>query len=99
MQKHRFGTSQGSGFLITADGYAVTNNHVVNGSAMAEIKLDDGKIYKARVVGTDTTSDLALMRPSAQRGSAPAGLPQDSCLGNRCYSLALPREHWFGTPS
>jgi serine protease Do len=63
-QKHpyRFGISQGSGFLITADGYAVTNDHVVNGSAAAEIKLDDGKTYKARVVATDPTSDLALLK-------------------------------------
>jgi serine protease Do len=45
MQKHpyRFGISQGSGFFITADGYAVTNYHVVDGSAAAEIRLDDGK--------------------------------------------------------
>jgi len=64
MHKHayRFGTSQGSGFFITADGYAVTNNHVVNGSAAAEIRLDDGKAYKARVVATDPTSDLALLK-------------------------------------
>jgi S1-C subfamily serine protease len=38
---YRSGTSQGSGFLVTADGYAVTNDHVVNGTAAAEIKLDD----------------------------------------------------------
>jgi serine protease Do len=61
-QPYRFGTSQGSGFFITADGYAVTNNHVVNGSAAAEIRLDDGKTYKARVVATDPTSDLALLK-------------------------------------
>ena len=64
MQKrpYRSDTSQGSGFFITADGYAVTNNHVVNGSAAAEIRLDDGKTYKARVVATDPTSDLALLK-------------------------------------
>ncbi|HKD27243.1 MAG TPA: trypsin-like peptidase domain-containing protein, partial [Xanthobacteraceae bacterium] len=64
IQKHayRFGTAQGSGFFITADGYAVTNNHVVNGGAAAEIRLDDGKTYKARIVATDPTSDLALLK-------------------------------------
>jgi S1-C subfamily serine protease len=64
MQKnpYRFGTSEGSGFFITADGYAVTNDHVVNGSAAAEIRLDDGKTYKARVVASDPTSDLALLK-------------------------------------
>jgi serine protease Do len=64
MKKHpyRFDISQGSGFFITADGYAVTNNHVVDGSAAAEIRLDDGKIFKASVVATDPTSDLALLK-------------------------------------
>src|SRR5262249_17443852 len=59
---YRFGTSQGSGFRITADGYAVTDNHVVDGSAAAEIRLDDGKTYKAKIVATDPTSDLALLK-------------------------------------
>jgi serine protease Do len=59
---YRFDTSQGSGFFISGDGYAVTNNHVVNGSAATEIRLDDGKAYKARVVATDPTSDLALLK-------------------------------------
>jgi serine protease Do len=58
----RLGTSVGSGFFISADGYAVTNHHVVNGSVVAEVRLDDGKVYKARVVGTDRASDLALLK-------------------------------------
>jgi serine protease Do len=58
----RSGTSLGSGFFISADGYAVTNDHVVNGSTVAEVRLDDGKVYKARVVGTDRASDLALLK-------------------------------------
>ena len=58
----RIVTAQGSGFFISADGYAVTNNHVVEGSTMAEIETDDHKTYTAKVVGTDPTSDLALLK-------------------------------------
>jgi serine protease Do len=55
-------TTQGSGFFISADGYAVTNNHVVEGSEKAEIQTDDQKTYTAKVVGSDPISDLALLK-------------------------------------
>jgi serine protease Do len=55
-------TAQGSGFFISADGYAVTNNHVVEGSTTAEIQTDSQQSYTAKVVGTDATSDLALLK-------------------------------------
>src|SRR5439155_637337 len=46
-------TTQGSGFFISADGYAVTNNHVIEGSKTAEIQTDDQETYTAKVVGSD----------------------------------------------
>ena len=55
-------TGQGSGFFITADGYAVTNNHVVDKAKTVEIITDDGKTYDAKVVGTDPHTDLALIK-------------------------------------
>ena len=55
-------TSMGSAFLISADGYAVTNNHVVDGSPTVAIETDDQRTYTAKVVGTDPTSDLALLK-------------------------------------
>jgi len=55
-------TGQGSGFFISADGYAVTNNHVVDGADKVEVTADDGKIYKAKVIGTDARTDLALIK-------------------------------------
>jgi serine protease Do len=54
--------AQGSGFFISSDGYAVTNSHVVSDSRAVEIQTDDDKTYKARVVGTDTKTDLALLK-------------------------------------
>ncbi len=52
----------GSGFFITADGYAVTNNHVVDGASKVEVVTDAGKTYRAKVVGTDPKTDLALIK-------------------------------------
>jgi serine protease Do len=55
-------TGQGSGFFISADGYAVTNNHVVDGAEKVEVTTDDGKTYTAKVIGTDPRTDLALIK-------------------------------------
>lgn len=54
--------SMGSGFLISPDGYAVTNSHVVEDSDTAEISTSDNKTYSAKVIGKDALSDLALMK-------------------------------------
>jgi serine protease Do len=53
---------QGSGFFISSDGYAVTNNHVVEGADKVEITTDAGKIYTAKVIGTDPRTDVALIK-------------------------------------
>ena len=55
-------TGQGSGFFISADGYAVTNNHVVDGADKVEVTTDDGKTYNAKVIGTDARTDVALIK-------------------------------------
>ena len=58
----QFGQAQGSGFFISADGYAVTNNHVVERATTVEISTDDGKTHTAKVIGTDPRTDLALIK-------------------------------------
>jgi serine protease Do len=58
----RQATGQGSGFFISADGYAVTNNHVVDNADDVEIATDDGKTYTAKVIGTDPRTDLAVIK-------------------------------------
>ncbi|HEY7247669.1 MAG TPA: Do family serine endopeptidase [Xanthobacteraceae bacterium] len=60
--RNRLVTGQGSGFFITADGYAVTNNHVVDKADTVEITTDDGKTYGAKVIGTDPRTDVALIK-------------------------------------
>ena len=52
----------GSGVIITPDGYIVTNNHVIKGASEIEVTLNDNKTYKAEVIGSDATSDIALIK-------------------------------------
>ena len=60
-------TGEGSGFFISADGYAVTNNHVVEGAKTVQVTTDDGTVYKAKVVGTDAKTDLALIKVESDK--------------------------------
>ena len=62
MQPHQVITGEGSGFFISADGYAVTNNHVVDHASSVQVTTDDGKTYTAKVIGTDPKTDLALIK-------------------------------------
>ena len=59
---HHMVMAQGSGFFISPDGYIVTNNHVASNAVKLEVVTDDGKIYTAKVVGTDPRTDLALLK-------------------------------------
>lgn len=57
--------ASGSGVIISSDGYIVTNNHVVQDADEIEVKTNDKKEYKARIIGTDKTTDLALIKVEA----------------------------------
>jgi serine protease Do len=61
-RERNFTMGQGSGFFISADGYAVTNNHVVDKAQSVEVTTDDGKTYTAKVIGTDPKTDIALIK-------------------------------------
>jgi len=57
----------GSGFIISADGYIVTNNHVVENAGRIEVQLSDRRQYDARLVGSDPTTDVALLKLEADK--------------------------------
>jgi serine protease Do len=60
-------TGEGSGFFISADGYAVTNNHVVDHAKTVQVTTDDGAVFKAKVIGSDPKTDLALIKVEADK--------------------------------
>ncbi len=72
----REGMAQGSGFIITADGYAVTNNHVVKDADQVSVKMRDGTEYQAEVIGTDPKTDLALIKIKADKTFAHVNFAQ-----------------------
>ena len=56
------GEAKGSGVVISDKGYIVTNNHVISGAQQIQVTLASGAVYSAKVVGTDTTTDLAVIK-------------------------------------
>lgn len=56
----------GSGVIITTDGYIVTNNHVIDGAERLEVTLNDNRTFNAKVIGTDPSTDLALVKIDAK---------------------------------
>lgn len=60
-------TSQGSGFFISEDGYLVTNNHVIADGAAYTVVLDDGTELDAKLIGSDSRTDLAVLKVDANR--------------------------------
>lgn len=59
-------TGSGTGFIISEDGYVVTNNHVASAGSYARIRMHDGTEYPATVVGTDEASDIAVLKVNAE---------------------------------
>jgi len=60
--KPREESGWGSGVIISADGYIITNNHVIEGADEVEVKLNDNRIFKAKVIGHDPSTDIALLK-------------------------------------
>lgn len=58
----QYGSGSGSGVIISADGFIVTNNHVIEGATEISVKLNDNREYDAEVIGTDPSTDLAVLK-------------------------------------
>jgi serine protease Do len=86
--------SQGSGFVVEPDGVIVTNAHVVEGTASAQVRLFDGRRFPAKVIGRDTRVDLALLRIEGVRNLPTLGFGDSNRLRVGEFVLAL--GHPFG---
>ena len=82
----------GSGFVISSDGYILTNNHVVDDANQIKIKLSDGKEYDAKVVGRDPKTDLALLKAEGVSGLQSLQLGDSDSLkvGNWVVAIGSP---------
>ena len=81
----------GSGVIISQDGYIVTNNHVVGDADEIEVKLNDNREFKGRIIGCDATTDLALIKIEAKDLPAiPVGNSDDLKLGQWVLAVGNP---------
>ncbi|PWM42622.1 MAG: serine protease HtrA [Clostridiales bacterium] len=88
----------GSGVIITADGYIVTNHHVIDGATNINVRLADGTEYKATLIGTDSKADLAVIKIEAS-GLTPAAYGSSSELkvGETVVAIGNPLGQLGGT--
>jgi serine protease Do len=85
------GEALGSGFIISQDGYVLTNNHVVEGADRVTVKLTDGRELRAQVIGTDKTSDVAVLKIDASNlPTVKIGNPADSKVGEWVVAIGSP---------
>lgn len=78
----------GSGVIVSQDGYIVTNNHVVSGAKNITVTLNNGTTYTAKVVGTDSDKDIAVIKIEAT-GLTPAVLGDSDSIAVGDYVLAI----------
>lgn len=86
------GAAIGTGVIMTADGYIVTNAHIISGADTCMIALDTGKIYEARLVGYDVDEDIAVLRAVDAEGltAAEFGDSELALVGDSVYAIGNP---------
>lgn len=86
------GSSTGSGVIVTDDGEIITNNHVVAGASSIKVRTDDGTTYTAKVVGTDSSKDLALIKLENASGlkAATLGDSDGVQVGDQVVAIGSP---------
>ena len=82
----------GSGFIIRADGLVLTNHHVVDRADKVEVKLADGRVFAAKVLGQDPHTDLALLRLEGAQGlpAVALGASDDLAVGDWVIAIGAP---------
>jgi S1-C subfamily serine protease len=83
----------GSGFVWDDDGHIVTNLHVIEGAAEANVRLSDGRDYPASLIGVSATHDIAVLKirvPSNRPAPVPIGTSHDLQIGQKVYAIGNP---------
>jgi len=90
-EEPRLRQGQGSGFIISADGYVLTNNHVVASGGNITVRLHDRREFKAELVGSDARSDVALLKVDADDlPAAKLGRSDDLRVGEWVFAIGSP---------
>lgn len=90
------GYSWGTGIIMTADGYILTNSHVLNGASGVEVILYDGESYEAKLVGADTISDVAVLKIEAEGLTAARfGNSDELAVGDEAIAIGNPLNEIF----
>ena len=85
------GTSAGSGFILTADGYVVTNYHVVEGATSVQVITHKGQEHEAKIIGYDATNDVALLKvDNVQFSPVTLGSSNDLIIGDMVVAIGNP---------
>lgn len=94
----QYGESRGSGFFISADGYIVTNNHVVEGADSVSVTLNNGETLDATVVGTDEKTDIAVLKVEGSGYTySTMGDSGELMVGEPCVAIGNPLGTLTGT--
>ncbi len=92
-QERQRGQAQGSGFVYDADGHVITNYHVVANASSFEVRLSDGSTYEAELVGSDPSSDLAVLKVDAPADALKPlalGDSEDVAIGDGVVAIGSP---------
>ena len=80
----------GSGVIISKDGYIVTNNHVIDKADVISVKLNDGREFTGRIIGTDPSTDLAVVKIEGEDlPTIPVGDSDQLKIGEWCWLLVI----------
>jgi serine protease Do len=89
--ERREGGGLGSGVVVTADGYVLTNHHVIDNARTVEVELNDGRVLKAKVIGSDAPSDLAVLKLDAKGlATLPLGNSDQVRVGDVALAVGNP---------
>lgn len=87
----QYGSGSGSGVIVSADGYIVTNNHVIENASEIEVILNDNSKYVAKIVGSDPSTDIAVLKVEAKNlNPMPLGNSDDIRVGEWVLAVGNP---------